>query len=346
MKELRLMIPGSVEVSSEVLEEMSRPLVAHYGGKWTVFYNETLGLLRQVFSTRGEIVLFPGSGSADLDATFGSTLFPDGKVLIPQNGFFGERLEEIARTYTPTVRTVRFPLGGPVELALIEEELEQGAFNLVAAVHCETSIGMLDPIKEVGKLCKRYDTLFTVDTVSSLAIEPLAMDEWGIAICVSASQKGLESPPGLTEAAIGERGWKSVEQVRSPGWCLNLKVWREYGEKTTAEQIDITYAGFNRDYDYPPQRLMMEELETGEVLPRDRWDQMLDRYYALYGWDHQTGRPTARTPQELKPSDFERAIQENRSHSSERKLAQPNPSVYWARVVIKPIKGFEGVEYA
>jgi hypothetical protein len=81
MKELRLMIPGPVEISTEVLEEMKRPLVAHYGGEWTAFYNETLDLLRQVFGTRGEIVLFPGSGSAGLDATFGSTLFPDGKVL-------------------------------------------------------------------------------------------------------------------------------------------------------------------------------------------------------------------------------------------------------------------------
>jgi len=108
------------------------------------------------------------------------------------------------------------------------------------------------------------------------------------------------------------------------------------GEKTTAEQlsilgerihtlgklINITYAGFNRDYDYPPQRLMIEELENGEALPRDRWDQMLDRYYALHGWDLQTGRPTARTLEELKLSNFEWAIQENRSHSSERKLAQ------------------------
>jgi aspartate aminotransferase-like enzyme len=231
MKELRLMIPGPVEVSSEVLEEMKRPLVAHYGGEWTAFYNETLGLLRQVFGTRGEIVLFPGSGSAGLDATFGSTLFPDGKVLIVQNGFFGERLEEIARTYTPNVRMGRFPLGRPVDLARIEEELRQGAFDLVAAVHCETSTGMLNPIKEIGKLCKRYDTLFMVDAVSSLAIEPFFMEEWGIDICVSASQKGLESPPGLAVVAIGERGWKRIEQVRSPGWYLNLKVWREYGEK-------------------------------------------------------------------------------------------------------------------
>ena len=114
---------------------------------------------------------------------------------------------------------------------LDEEELKQGAFNLVAAVHCETSTGILNPIKEIGELCKQYDTLFMVDAVSSLAIESLSMDEWEIDICVSASQKGLESPPGLGIVAVGAKGWERIEQVRSPGWYLNLKVWREYAER-------------------------------------------------------------------------------------------------------------------
>jgi len=279
MKELRLMIPGPVEVSSEVLEEMSWPLVAHYGGEWTTFYNETLDLLRQAFGTRREIVLFPGSGSAGLDATFSSTLFPDGKVLIVQNGFFGERLEEIARTYTARVRTVKFPLGKPVELALIEEELNQGAFDLVSAVHCETSTGILNPIKEIGELCKQYDTLFMVDAVSSLAIEPLAMDKWGIDICVSASQKGLESPPGLGIVAVGAKGWERIEQVCSPGWYLNLKVWKEYGEKWGDwHPHPVTHAVNNvRALRVGLERILAEGLENRfdrhrEVTERLRWE--------------------------------------------------------------------------
>ncbi len=288
MKELRLMIPGPVEVSPEVLEEMSRPLAAHYGGKWTAFYNETLGLLRQIFGTRGEIILFPGSGSAGLDAALGSTLFPDGTVLIVQNGFFGERLEEIARTYTPNVRTVKFPLGRPVELALIEEELKQGAFNLVAAVHCETSTGILNPIKEIGELCKQYDTLFMVDAVSSLAIEPLAMDKWGIAICVSASQKGLEFPPGLGIVAVGAKGWKRIEQVRSPGWYLNLTVWREYAERWKVwHPHPVTHAVNNaRALRVGLERILAEGLErrfvrhrsVTERLRRELRDILLEPY--------------------------------------------------------------------
>jgi len=161
----------------------------------------------------------------------GSILFPDGKVLIPQNGFFGERLEEIARTYTPNVQALRFPLGQPIELESVETVLQKEHFEVVAAVHCETSTGVLNPIRELSKLCQHYGALFIVDAISSLAIEPLKMDAWGIDLCVSASQKGLESPPGLGLVAVGKAAWKWINQVESPGWYLNLKVWKEYEKK-------------------------------------------------------------------------------------------------------------------
>ena len=231
MKKLRLMIPGPIEMAPEVLAAMAEPLVAHYGKEWTAFYKETIGLLRKVFQTEGDVFLLVGSGSAGLDAALGSTIFPDGKVLIPQNGFFGERLAEIALTYTPNVKKLRFPIGQPIELEPVETALQKELFEVVAAVHCETSTGVLNPIRELSKLCQHYGALFIVDAISSLAIEPLEMDAWGIDICVSASQKGLESPPGLGVVAVSKTGWKRIKQTKTPGWYLNLKVWKEYEKK-------------------------------------------------------------------------------------------------------------------
>jgi len=231
MNKLRLMIPGPIEIAPEVLSAMAEPLVAHYGEEWTTFYKETQDLLRKIIRTNGDLFLFPGSGSAGLDMALGSLLFPDGKVLIPQNGFFGERLEEIARTYTPNVQTVKFTVGQPVEVGQVEKAIQKGDLNVLAAVHCETSTGVLNPIRELAELCQRYDVLFMMDAVSSLAIEPLEMDAWGIGICISASQKGLESPPGLGLVAVGKAAWKWINQVESPGWYLNLKVWKEYEKK-------------------------------------------------------------------------------------------------------------------
>lgn len=231
MKRYRLMIPGPVEVAPEVLAVMAEPLVAHYGEEWTAFYKDTLSLLQKVFQTEGDIFLLVGSGSAGLDAALGSATAPEGRVLILQNGFFGERLEEIARTYTPNVTTLKFPLGQTYDLERVEETLRKAEFNVVAAVHCETSTGVLNPIRELAELCKRYEVLLIVDAVSSLAVEPLEMDAWGIGICVSASQKGLESPPGLALVAVTPRAWEVIGRRNRPGWYLNLKVWKEYTEK-------------------------------------------------------------------------------------------------------------------
>jgi len=231
VRRYRLMIPGPIEVAPEVLAEMAEPLVAHYGEEWTAFYKETIGLLRKVFQTEGDVFLLVGSGSAGLDAALGSTVAPDGKVLIPQNGFFGERLEEITRTYTPNVTTLKFPLGEAYALEQVEKALREKKFDVVAAVHCETSTGVLNPVRELAELCRRYGVLLIVDAISSLAIEPLEMDAWGIGICVSASQKGLESPPGLALVAVAPGAWEVIDRSSRPGWYLNLKVWREYTEK-------------------------------------------------------------------------------------------------------------------
>jgi alanine-glyoxylate transaminase/serine-glyoxylate transaminase/serine-pyruvate transaminase len=122
---------------------------------------------------------------------------------------------------------------------------------------------MLNPIQQLGQLCRRYNTPFMVDAVSSLAIESLSMDEWEIDICVSASQKGLESPPGLGIVAVGAKGWERIEQVSSPGWYLNLKVWREYAERWKAwHPHPVTHAVNNvRALRVGLERILAEGLE-------------------------------------------------------------------------------------
>jgi len=226
------MSPGPIELAPVVLTPMAEPMVAHYGDEWTAFYKETLELLRKVLQTEGHVFLFPGSGSAGLDMALGSTLFPDGKVLIPQNGSFGERLEEIARTYTVNVHTIKFPLNQSIDLGTVERTLQEKDFDAVACVHCETSTGVLDSICELAGLCRSHKVLFIVDAISSLAIEPLEIDTWGIDLCVSASQKGLEAPPGLGVIAVGKLAWNCINQVNSPGWCtLTEGWWWEYAEE-------------------------------------------------------------------------------------------------------------------
>ncbi len=230
MKGYRLLIPGPVEVTPEVLEPMSSPMEPHYGEDWTKYYNETLGLTQKIFRTEGDIFLIPGTGSAAVESCLSTAIGGGGNALIINNGFFGDRMEAIIRSYSDQVEVIKYPIGTPVDVEQVEKILAGGQHDLLGMTHCETSIGILNPIKEIGSVCRKYGVLFMVDAVSSLGVEKLEMDKWHIGLCASASQKGLESPPGLGIVAVGKSAWEALEKFKSPGWYLNLKLWRQYAD--------------------------------------------------------------------------------------------------------------------
>ena len=124
-KRYTLMIPGPVEVSEEVLREMGAPVVAHYGSDWVEIYQETIGLLKRVFQTEGDLFILVGSGTAGLDAGIGGLLKGGEKVLVPINGWFGERLFRIAQAYDLDARRLEFDILEPLPVEPVEEFLRR-----------------------------------------------------------------------------------------------------------------------------------------------------------------------------------------------------------------------------
>jgi alanine-glyoxylate transaminase/serine-glyoxylate transaminase/serine-pyruvate transaminase len=227
----RLMIPGPIQLAPDVLAELARPVVPHYGADWTEFYNETIDLLRRTFRTDGMVYAIPGSGSAGLEAALGSSLGRDDRLLVLSNGFFGERVAAIAQSLHEHTDVVRLPIDRPIEPEDLRRALESGTeYSLVAAVHSESSSGLLNPVRALADVCRENGTLFFVDAISSLGGIELSMDAWGIDLCVSASQKCLEGPPGLALVAVGQRAWERISHKRTRGWYLNLHVWQDYAE--------------------------------------------------------------------------------------------------------------------
>jgi alanine-glyoxylate transaminase/serine-glyoxylate transaminase/serine-pyruvate transaminase len=224
------MIPGPVELDGEVLREMSRPLVAHYGAEWVRDYKETIGLLQRIFQTGGDLFPIPGSGSAGLDAAIGSLIGDGSKATILSNGFFGQRLVAIAHAYSPHVQVIEGALDRAIPPERLEEALHDPDVKVVAAVHCETSTGVLNPIRDYGELCRRHGAILVVDAISSLGGTELRFDEWNLGICVSAAQKGLEASPGAALVAVSPAAWEQISGSSSPGWYLNLRTWREFAE--------------------------------------------------------------------------------------------------------------------
>jgi len=264
----RLMIPGPVEVEPDLLAEMARPMVAHYGAAWTAFFNETLDYLRQVFQTEsGRIFPFVGPGTSGLDASIGNTVGNGKQILVASNGFFGERFRQIATRYTgeERVHMVTAPIGKPIDPNDVEEALSAHPdIAAVAVVHCETSCGLLNPLKEIAALAREHDALVIVDAITSLGGAELRFDDWGLDVVVSSTQKGLGLPPGVAPTAVSERAWSVIENTQMPGWYLDFKTWQQYMDDWGAwHPHPVTMpSGLIRALHAALERMLSEGMET------------------------------------------------------------------------------------
>jgi alanine-glyoxylate transaminase/serine-glyoxylate transaminase/serine-pyruvate transaminase len=231
---LKLMIPGPIQPDDDVLEAMGGPVQAHYGPAWTKTYNETLDLLRPVFDTRGDVFLLVGSGTSGIDACIGSSLCSGDKILVGNNGFFGDRLGWIAEGYGLNVVPVTAEWGKPLRAADFDAALRAHPdAKAVALVHLETSTTIVNPVEEIAPICRKHGAFCIVDAVSSLGGLPFHMDEWGVDLCASATQKCLGAPPGLSPVAVSPRAWEIIDREpnKGHGWYLDLRVWRDYADK-------------------------------------------------------------------------------------------------------------------
>jgi alanine-glyoxylate transaminase/serine-glyoxylate transaminase/serine-pyruvate transaminase len=210
---------------------MGSPVIAHYGENWLEIHNETIDLLRQVFGTTGDVFPVVASGSAGIDACIGSAFSSGEKVLVGVNGFFGDRLQQIAESYGLQVIRVEAALGRPLEAAQFERAFQEHPDAVGAlVVHLETSTTIINPVEEIGPVVRSHGAIFFVDAVSSLGGLPFEMEKYTVDLCASASQKCLGAPPGLAPVAVSERGWEFID--RNPnkchGWYTDLRVWRTY----------------------------------------------------------------------------------------------------------------------
>lgn len=228
-----LLIPGPVTVAPEVQSALGGPARAHYGDDWVEQYRWLTKSMARVFQTSGDVFLLFGPGTAALEACMASTLARGDEVLVAANGLFGERLADVARALGMVVSTFGSqgyePVGGDQLAAALARH--PGA-RMFAAVHHETSIGLLNPVRELCELAHGRGLLTLVDAVASLGGVPLEMDSWGIDLCVGVGNKCLGGPVGIAPTAVGPRAWQAVDDGRpkASGWYLNLGTWRRYAD--------------------------------------------------------------------------------------------------------------------
>ncbi|MBI3781492.1 MAG: alanine--glyoxylate aminotransferase family protein, partial [candidate division NC10 bacterium] len=226
-----LLGPGPSNVHPRVLRAMATPVIGHLDPKFLELMDQTAELLRFAFQTDNSITFaLPGTGSAGMEAALVNLIEPGDGVVVGVNGYFGERLCEMALRHGAKVCRVEAPWGQIVDPDQIERALAGRRAKLVAIVHAETSTGVLQPIRPIADACRRHGALLVVDAVTSLGGSPVAADEWEADVCFSCSQKGLSCPPGLAPITVSDRAVAVAGARRSPfqSWYLDLSLITRY----------------------------------------------------------------------------------------------------------------------
>src|SRR5437867_4465932 len=225
-----LMIPGPTELPFPVMQAMNQPPAIQYDRSFDegVLEPTTLGL-RDVFQTRNEVLVMPGSGRTALEAGAVSVIEPGDRVLVVGAGVFGLMMREIMSRVGADATEFPIEWGARLDVERLAREAERVRPKAITLVHNETSTGTTYPAAEVAKIARSVDALVMLDTVSSIAGLDVRTDEWGVDLNMTGSQKCLAAPLGMALVSVSPRAWEVMERRSQPArsFAYDLLRWKE-----------------------------------------------------------------------------------------------------------------------
>ncbi len=248
----KMFTAGPVNVSQAVKDSMAYPEIGHREPEFSDVYKSIREKLLQVFGANSKdysSFVVGASGTGGIESVLSGTVHPGREMLVLNNGAFGDRIAEICEIYKiPTIRT-GYQWGQHLNLGGVEKLIvENPKVEVVSMVFMETSTGMINPVKEVGELCKRYDKMFVVDAVSGLAGDPLNVQESNVDFCISNTNKGLSGLPVISFVCAKKNAIEKVRDIPRRNFYLSMIKHYDYAEDPkhpnqtpTTPQIPLFY---------------------------------------------------------------------------------------------------------
>ena len=217
----RLFTPGPTSVPPETLAALAKPVHHHRTAEFRAMFDKVNENLKYVYQTERPVYTITGSGTSAFEAGFVSTVKPGAKVLNVTNGKFAERWASYAKTFGCDLTEVKLDYGTHVTPEQMGEHLDKGQFDAVVLVHSETSTGTVCDLKNVAKVVReKGDALLIVDGITSIGAMPFYMDQWGVDVAITGSQKSLMLPPGLGFVSLSERAERAMDANAEPAALL------------------------------------------------------------------------------------------------------------------------------
>lgn len=232
-----LMIPGPTPVPESVLLAMAKHPIGHRSSEFSDILKEVYADLKWLFQTKQEVFIFAASGTGAMEAALSNLVNQGDKVLSLVMGNFGARWVKIAQSRGAVVEKLEVELGEVIKPEDLKAKLAQDTkkdIKIVTLTHSETSTGAKNDIKTLCQIIKNHGAISVVDGVTSVGCMEVKMDEWGIDVLISGSQKGFMIPPGLAFLAASKRAWEVY------GNCLYPSFYFDWGAHKKAVLEDTT----------------------------------------------------------------------------------------------------------
>ncbi|MBR4878410.1 MAG: alanine--glyoxylate aminotransferase family protein [Clostridia bacterium] len=217
----KLFIPGPIDCRPEVLEKLSAPMIGHRTKECTEIGQRIQANMQKMWKTKNVVVISTTSGSGLMEAAIKCCTAK--RAACFSVGSFGDRWHKMATTNGVEADIFRSEEGKCTTPEMVEEALATGKYDLITVTHNETSSGVMNPVGEIAKVVAKYpEVVFCVDSVSSAGGADIPVDEWGIDICITSTQKCLGVPPGLSLASVSEKAYNRAKTVPNRGLYLDI----------------------------------------------------------------------------------------------------------------------------
>jgi alanine-glyoxylate transaminase/serine-glyoxylate transaminase/serine-pyruvate transaminase len=261
-----LMIPGPIEFEPKVLAAMGEPTASHLAADFIDAFSRALQNMRLVFeSPSGQPLVLAGSGTLAMDCAAANLVEPGDKALVVDTGYFSERFASILERYGAQVTRITAPPGGRPSPEQVKTALEADTYKLMTITHVDTSTAVMAEVQQLAALGRQSDLLVIVDGVCSVAGEQLKMDEWGVDLALTASQKAIGVPPGLALLMIGPHAMAAFQKRVTP-------VMNYYADWTNWLPVMQAYEARKPSYfGTPPVNLVFAlDVSLGQILAEGR----------------------------------------------------------------------------
>lgn len=233
---LMLMIPGPTPVPEQVLLAIAKHPIGHRSGDFAKIIAEVTDGLKWLFQTQNDLLILASSGTGAMEAGIINFLSAGDRVLVGNNGKFGERWAKVAEVYGLAVDQITAEWGKPLDPEAFRAALEADTEKQIKAVivtHSETSTGVLNDLETINRYVKAHGALIIVDSVTSMGATHVPVDEWGLDVIASGSQKGFMLPPGLGFVAVSPKAWEAYATAKLPRFYFDLGKYRKEAAKNS-----------------------------------------------------------------------------------------------------------------